>query len=189
MNFEEQLLMDLKTEIATRADRRRRVIRTRSVLATAAMAAAAAIAVPLLTGTGTPAYAVSTNSDGTISVDINEFRDADKLEGDLKEAGVLADVSYVPIDKQCEPGRGEVVGGEPTGLDDFRDSVSYKAARVRTGGVNIDPGYVGKGQTLVLEFAENKESGEGPVVTARFKPLVMTGPVKPCTLVDWNPAG
>ncbi|TDC05578.1 hypothetical protein E1267_19005 [Nonomuraea longispora] len=186
MNFEEQLLMDLKTEIAARADRRRRLTRTRSVLGVAGMAAVAAIAVPLLTGTGTPAYAVSTNTDGTISVEINEFRDADKLEGDLKEAGVQADVSYVPIAKQCEPGRGEVVGGEPSTLEEFRDSMGYKAARVRTGGVDIDPRYVGQGQTLVMEFAENKESAEGGVITSRFKALVMTGPVEPCTLVDWD---
>ncbi|MEO3889578.1 hypothetical protein [Nonomuraea sp. B5E05] len=186
MNFEEQLLMDLKTEIAARADRRRRLTRTRSVLGVAGMAAVAAVALPLLTGTGTPAYAVSTNTDGTISVQINEFRDADKLEGDLKEVGVRADVSYVPIGKQCEPGRGAVVGGEPAGIEEFRKSVSYKAARVRTGGVDIDPRYVAQGQTLVMEFAENKEGSGEPNITARFKAQVIAGPVKPCTLVDWN---
>ncbi|MFI7643855.1 hypothetical protein [Nonomuraea sp. NPDC049400] len=196
MRFEEQLLMDLKAEIGARADRRRRV--TRRLFAggaVAALAAAAAIGVPLLTGTETPAYAVSKNGDGTIRVEIKEFRDADKLEQDLKTAGVTADVTYLKAGTKCRPDRGELVGGaEPTNLEEWRKSAAYNATRPgKNGGVDISPQYIGDGQTLVLEFAENSALGPGqPGVRFQFATKLIAGQVKPCVVVDdpsWNDAG
>ncbi|MEV6038323.1 hypothetical protein AB0L65_44750 [Nonomuraea sp. NPDC052116] len=176
MRFEEQLLMDLKAEIGARTERRRRV--TRRLLAggaVAGLAAAAAIAVPLL-GAETPAYAVTKQDDGTIRVEIKEFGDAGKLEQDLKAAGVTADVTYLKPRTTCAPGRGEPVGGEATTPEEWRQSVSYKAARPRTSGVDISPRYVGAGQTLVLEFAEKPYW--------KLKAQVITGQVKPCAVID-----
>ncbi|MET9248066.1 hypothetical protein [Nonomuraea sp. NPDC003709] len=181
MRFEEQLLMDLKAEIGARTERRRRV--TRRLLAggaVAGLAAAAAITVPLLAGAETPAYAVTKQDDGTIRVEIKEFGDAGKLEQDLKAAGVTADVTYLKPRTTCAPGRGEPVGGEATTPEEWRRSVSYKAARPRTSGVDISPQYVGAGQTLVLEFAEKPYW--------KLKAQVITGQVKPCTVID-DPGG
>lgn len=65
MRFEEQLLMDLKTEMTARNERSRRVgRRLLAGAAVAGLAAVAAVAMPLLTGPE-PAYAVSENANGT----------------------------------------------------------------------------------------------------------------------------
>lgn len=98
MGFEERILLELKAEIAAQAARRRRARAARRLVAGAAvtgLAAAAAVGVPLLTGTEPPAYALSRNPDGSIRVQINEFRDPGRLEADLARHGVSADVTYL----------------------------------------------------------------------------------------------
>ncbi|MFD1932870.1 MULTISPECIES: hypothetical protein [Nonomuraea] len=197
MTFEEHLLMELKAEIVARGERRRRNGRRLVAgAAVAGLAAAAAIALPLLTGSETRAYAVTRNADGTIRVKINEFREADKLEKDLQAMGVDAEVDYVKPGKRCAEGRGEIVGGDewPT-FKDFAKSVSGKAVRPREAGVDIDPRYVAKGTTLVMEFTENEDQTSGPENPRplwQFKGVVVTGAVKPCVIVDdpaWNDLG
>ncbi|MCK2221336.1 hypothetical protein MF672_047160 [Actinomadura sp. ATCC 31491] len=197
MTFEEQLLMDLKAEISARAQRARRT--TRRLLAGAAVAGVAAvgaIALPLVTGAQPPAYAVSKNPDGTVRVEVNEFRDADKLERDLARAGVTADVTYLRPGTRCRGDRGRIVGGEePTTPEDWRTSVSYRAARPAGAGVDLSPAYVKPGQTLVMEFTENADQTSGPAkprVLWQFKALVVEGPVQPCVLEadpGWNDLG
>ncbi|MEU0569643.1 hypothetical protein ABZ297_30290 [Nonomuraea sp. NPDC005983] len=205
MSFEERLLMELKTEIASRQAKRRRFTGRRlfAGAAVAGLAAAAAIAVPLLTGSETPAYAVTKNGDGTIRVQINEFRDADQLETDLKKLGVTADVTYIKPGKRCEPSRGQVIGEKTSDknapreevLKAMRESTSYKAVHMRDGGADIDPSYVKPGQTLVMEFTENEDQTSGPEkprVLWQFGGYVVQGPVKPCKIIDdpsWNDLG
>ncbi|MET9344167.1 hypothetical protein [Nonomuraea sp. NPDC003804] len=197
MSFEEHLLMELKTEIAERNQRRRRVGRRLAAGAVVTgLAAAAAIAVPLLTGSETRAYAVTRNADGTIRVEVNEFRDADKLERDLRAMGVAAKVDYVKPGKMCSRDRGEIVDGQKASTwKEWRKSVSYKAARPRGAGVDVDPAYVAKGNTLVLEFTENDDQTSGPEkprVLWRFSGTVVKGEPKPCVIVDdpeWNDLG
>jgi hypothetical protein len=176
VNFEEQLLMDLKAEFAARAERRRRVGRRLFAgAAVAGSAATAAIAVPLLTGSEPPAYAVTKNSNGTIRVQINEFRDSDKLERDLGAMGVPADVTYLKPGKWCKPDRGAVVAG------------SDKVARMRKGGMDIDPKHIGKNQTLLLQLAESDGPASGPAkpqVLWQARASVIQGKVKPCVVVD-----
>ncbi|MER6946359.1 hypothetical protein ABT294_20225 [Nonomuraea sp. NPDC000554] len=205
MSFEERLLMELKAEIAARQASRRRFTGRRlfAGAAVAGLAAAAAIAVPLLTGSETPAYAVTKNGDGTIQVRINEFRDADKLEQDLKQMGVTADVSYIKPGKRCEPPRGKVIGeaqpdanaSQEERLKTLRNSLSYKAAHPGDKAFEIDPSYVKEGQTLVLEFTENDDQTSGPEkprVLWEFGGYLVQGPVKPCKIIDnpsWNDLG
>ncbi|MFJ2030521.1 hypothetical protein [Streptosporangium sp. NPDC087985] len=191
MSFEERILMELKAEITARAERRRRTGRRLFTgAAVAGLAAAAAIAVPLLTGSEQSAYAVTKNADGTINVKLNEFRDADKLEQDLKRMGVFADITYLKPGKSCKGNRGEIVGGGSP--EEWKDSASDKAARLRLTGLEIDPRYVGKGQTLVMTFSENKDRTSGPKkpgVEWTFSAYVVNGQVKPCVVVDdpiWN---
>ena len=63
---------------------------------------AAATGVPFLTGGAAPAYAVSTNDDGTVTVEINSLSDAAGLESKLRAAGIRAVVQYVPPGKACK---------------------------------------------------------------------------------------
>ncbi|MEV0619299.1 hypothetical protein AB0I81_38695 [Nonomuraea sp. NPDC050404] len=185
MSFEEQILMELKAEITERAERRRRTVRRLFTGAgVAGLAAAAAIAVPMLTGSEQPAYAVTQNTDGTISVTLNEFRDADKLEQDLKKVGVTTDITYLKPGKVCQQNRGEIIGGGSP--EEWENSASDKAARLHLSGLRIDPRQVGKGQTLVMAFSENRGRATGPDVKWQFSAYVVKGQVKPCVMVD-NP--
>ncbi|NUW40852.1 hypothetical protein [Nonomuraea rhodomycinica] len=179
MRFEEQLLMDLKAEMTARNERSRRVgRRLLAGAAVAAVAAVTAVAVPLLTG-AEPAYAVSKNANGTITVELKEFRDADQLEQDLKELGVTADVTYLKPYTKCQNDRGELVGGGYDTPEEWRESVHYKVARPGPKSFLIDPRYVGKGQTVALEFTENPK---GPV-KSQLNATVIQGPVEPCVPV------
>ncbi|GAB2959180.1 hypothetical protein ACFMQL_11445 [Nonomuraea fastidiosa] len=181
MRFEERVLMDLKAEIERRAARRRRNRRLYASGAVAAVAAAVAVAVPSLTVA--PAYAVSTNADGTVRVEINEFKDADKLERDLMANNVRADITYLPPGKQCKSGRGKTFGGRRA-MGPDADAV---ARRVRGGGFDIDPRLLANDQTLVLEFAGHTENIDG---LAKDEPLyrltasIIVGPVAPCVPID-----
>ena len=71
-----------------------------SVVAAAAVAAAAGLL--LLAGGAKPAYAVSRNDDGTVTVEINSLSDAAGLESKLREAGIHAVVVYLPPGKTCK---------------------------------------------------------------------------------------
>ncbi|MBN6051253.1 hypothetical protein JYK22_04855, partial [Nonomuraea sp. RK-328] len=193
MSFEERLLMELKTEVAARGAERRRRVTVRRLFAgtaVAGLAAAAAVAVPLLTGTESPAYAVTKNTDGTVRVQIKEFRDADKLEADLVRMGVTADVTYLKPGTWCKAGRGKVLASENP--DDWDKSISGKAIRQTKGGVDLNPKYLGKNRTAVLMYAEdpNPKSATGkPSVLWQFGGYVVEGPVTPCVVVknpSWN---
>ncbi|MFC4111718.1 hypothetical protein [Nonomuraea zeae] len=176
MRFEEQLLTDLKNEMNARNERSRRVgRRLLTGAAVAGLAAVAGVAVPLLTGSE-PAYAVSKNANGTVTVELKEFRDADQLEQDLKDMGVTADVTYLKPYTKCQSDRGTLVGGGYDTPEEWRESVHYKVARPGPKSFVIDPRYVGKGQTVVLEFTENPK---GPI-KAQLNASVIEGSVKPC---------
>ncbi|MDR8407521.1 hypothetical protein MTP10_02060 [Nonomuraea sp. 3-1Str] len=137
------------------------------------------MALPLLTGSE-PAYAVSKNTNGTITVELKEFRDADQLEQDLKDLGVTADVTYLKPYTKCQNDRGTLVGGRYDTPEEWRKSAHYKVARPGPKGFVIDPRYVGKGQTVALEFTENPK---GPV-KSQLKASVIQGAVKPCVPVQ-----
>ncbi|MFI6322187.1 hypothetical protein ACIBG8_31950 [Nonomuraea sp. NPDC050556] len=194
MRFEEQILMEMQTEIVARnaRGRRRRVLAMGATVA--GLAAVAAIGVPLLTGTESPAYAVSKGADGTVRVLINEFRDADRLERDLAKVGITADVSYLKPGTRCDFDRGELAGGKDSMLqDNYRSSVHAKVMRGRDRGFDINPEYLGKGQTLVLEFSENDDQSTGkPKVLYSFSARVVVGKVKPCKVIadpSWYDVG
>ncbi|NUR87510.1 MAG: hypothetical protein HOY71_25800 [Nonomuraea sp.] len=168
MSFEERLLMELKTEIGRRG-RRRRLLRGGLVASLGAVAAG--VAVPLLIGTATPAYAITKNPDGTILVQVKEFRDADRLERDLKGAGVRADVRYLQLGTRC--------AGSTLHLDGT-------VAMARSGGVAIDPRRLRSGQTLILEVSENRRllsAGGEKFRIMTFYSRVVDGPAPPCKLV------
>jgi hypothetical protein len=114
--FEERLLRELREVVAEGAAsptiRRERSftgggwVKRRWPLAVAA-GLAAAFAVLLLMGSpfggndDRRAWAVSTNDDGTVTVEIDSLRDADGLQRELRQAGVPTVVQYVPPGKTC----------------------------------------------------------------------------------------
>ncbi|MFD9946364.1 hypothetical protein ACFWYW_30130 [Nonomuraea sp. NPDC059023] len=130
-------------------------------LLVAAGAAAAVVATPLIVATGTPAYAVTTNPDGTITVAVNELRDPEALEADLRAAGVNADVTFLPTDTWCaETPRFDSVDAAYNGNEVFtrgkeKEWRSFQATRVLSlREIKISPEHIRPGETVVLEYSE-----------------------------------
>jgi hypothetical protein len=133
-SFEERLLGELRNlavaESAAGAERPRWpkawiVARPRRRVAlvggsAALLATAVAVGAAFLTAGAGPAYAVDTNDDGTVTVEINSLGDADGLQTKLREAGIPAVVQYLPPRKACNqpwftPAQGGSPGGEIKG--------------------------------------------------------------------------
>lgn len=186
MNFEEKLLVELKAEMADRATREtvggpRRITGRRWVAGTAVagVAAAGAVAVPLVTGSATPAYAITSNADGSVTVKINEFRHPDRLQADLAARGIRSDITYLAPGKNCAadpfPGR----HGHPT------DPATWPIQDTDNNEYKITPQHIAPAQTLVLRFKENPQH-----TSAVLGFWLGNGPVKPCKIVNgptWNP--
>jgi hypothetical protein len=109
-HFEERLLEELRSLVVAGPSSSPRVwvtprSRRRLGLAggvAALLAAAAGAGVPFLVGGAAPAYAVNTNDDGTVSVEINSLSDAAGLQSKLRQAGVPAVVQYLEPGKACK---------------------------------------------------------------------------------------
>ncbi|MEV4324845.1 hypothetical protein AB0J37_21640 [Microbispora rosea] len=168
---------------------RRRVV-TAPRLLVAAGVAAAAVTAPLVAGGGTPAYAVTENPDGTITVALNEMRDPEGLRADLLAAGVTADVSFLAPHTRCADSRFE--GADPSygsrghteaqlrkGVEQWRSFAVARVVDVRE--IRIRPEFIRPGETLVLEFRDNQDARRPWRLGAW---LAKAGsPVKPCTPV------
>ncbi len=108
MNFEDRLLVELRHEVASRpvrgTPRRARLV---AVSATAVAAIGAVVVVAL--GGGSAAYAVESESNGTVTVQIRDLSDATGLQSQLRKAGIPALVRYGAGTPGCGLGAG--VGG------------------------------------------------------------------------------
>ncbi|MGC5012931.1 hypothetical protein ACLQ2R_19385 [Streptosporangium sp. DT93] len=210
--FEERLLAELRTEIATRAERGRapalvpgRFTGRRFAWAgagVATIAAATAIAVPLAIGSQTPAYALTENTDGSISLTINEFRDPEQVERDLAELGVRADITYLPLGKRCGNARAPFVKGDKAvaSAEDLSGKDPVVQARTRKrmenlssakairpeNGITINPRHMAPGQIVMIEVWENpvEPTVERPGVAWGFAGRLTGGPIAPCQVVD-----
>lgn len=108
-NFEERLLVELKTMVAAEPAERgqRRAVRPRRRLALAGGLAAVVVAAAVTAGafflsTGMQAaYAVTKHADGSVTVEIDSLTDAAGLQAKLEAAGVNAVVEYLPAGKMC----------------------------------------------------------------------------------------
>ncbi|MEO3813933.1 hypothetical protein ABGB17_33465 [Sphaerisporangium sp. B11E5] len=143
-------------------------------LAGTAVAAAAAIAVPL--SLGTPAYAVDKLPDGTVTVRIHEFLEPKKLQASLRDAGISAEVDYLPVGQACRQPRGVQPATAQLAVEQPAD-----------GGLafRIPAGQVKPGQTLVFvaTFADDDPSQAGSIAMS-----VVEGRAARCTAVP-APAG
>ncbi|MDA0632331.1 hypothetical protein OUY22_02810 [Nonomuraea sp. MCN248] len=153
---------------------RLRLPRPMLVLPVAAAAMALVIAFGLGLG-GAPAYAITLLDDGTIHVTLNEIRDADGLEADLRDLGVNAVVDYVPDGQRCSP--------QPRSTDllpqeEARLGVWPPPQNPAGDGFTIDPAVVGPGQTAVIELSISDDER-----IASIWARVSNGPVAACELV------
>ena len=101
-NYEDRLLVELQKLVV--AEPRRNHRGRRFALAgglTAAAGVAVAAGVLLLSAGTQAAYAVTRNSDGSVTVEIDSLTDAAGLQAKLQAAGVNAVVEYLPEGKMC----------------------------------------------------------------------------------------
>ena len=171
-SYETALLHELRGEVERRAvltsdvpatatvTPARRTVRRRLVLAGASVAAvAAAVTVPLALG-GSAAYAVSPNSDGSVTVTIQRPEDADGLQRALAANGVNAEVDYVPSGYVCDPERYTPADGPSTGPVSVQSSAEGMTFTV--------PRAMGDaGRTLVIVMSGDQHSGSLEVLSAQ----------------------
>lgn len=115
--------------------------------------------------------AVSGRNNGEVTVRVNRLEGADGLERALSEHGITADVTYLPADKVCAPGRYAAV--DTPGL-----TLSVSADRFE---VTIPPGAVGKDDSFVLSAAV-VPLAKGVRVAVDFD--IAHGPIAACQVVD-----
>ena len=186
--FEDRLLGELRMVVAERAsDAGRPSGRPRGHLARGgrrfALAGAAAVVVVLVGMSGLlvhygdgapPAYAVTRNMDGSVTVEVRSLRDAAGLQRALRAAGIPAVVRYAPPGKTCRRGWFTPAGGHGTGFSRVggKNGVVHFTIRRR-----IPPG-----DTLVITTSGGTPS-RSRAVYGRLAIAVARGPVGACTLV------
>jgi len=172
------------SEIRRPAGRPRRRPPRPALLASAlALGVAAAVGVPVLLGGGTPAYAVSRNADGTLTITINQAKDPEPLEATLRGMGVNAVVDYIPVGKRCSPQPRSTSFLSRQEAQHPADGRPFLIWPSDEPGFRIDPAAVKPGQTAVLEFSVSADER-----TAGIWANISNGPVAPCTLVDSDEA-
>ncbi|MGH3655308.1 MAG: hypothetical protein ACRDUA_01490 [Micromonosporaceae bacterium] len=188
--FEDRLLAELKQVVAERpapepTPARETVAAARgfgwklklaAIGAAVAAGVAVAVALPLAPGQqDEPAYAVTVQDDGKVRVEIYELKDAEGLERKLEEAGIPAEVDYLPPGKMCREPRytssdSQAVAGPPESGGD---------PTIMT----LDPKALRDGETVVLTTSTYDGLDNGlSAVSVGFG--VATGEVKPCEPVD-----
>jgi hypothetical protein len=133
--------------------------------AMATVTAAAAVAVVVVAGpSSTPAYAVTKNADGTVTLSLHELAmkpaEQKKLAAKLRGAGVNMIVDTLPAGKTCADGRGRSADVKWEDSDDRRDMRAVLAP----------------GDTLAMTYS-------GPE-RMNYVASLFTGPVAKCQPVD-----
>ncbi len=178
--FEERVLVELMAVVSAQAalappvplaparQRRRRLWYVPVAGAAATVIAVALVATAVRP---TPAYAVSGGNGQDITVKVTRLEGAESLQGALRERGIIADITYLPSDKACQPGRYAEVDTPGLSLGVGADLFEVK----------IPAGAVGEGDTFVLSAAVTP-TDRGVRAIVEFG--VTQGAVAPCTVVD-----
>ncbi|GLX00257.1 hypothetical protein [Microtetraspora sp. NBRC 16547] len=144
--------------------------------ALAGMAFGASLVAPTLIGSTAPAYAVTENPDGTITVEIrNRFYIKDfneKLETELRAFGVPAVVDVVPYGKKCKEPRARYRPWEET-----QDLTSWNPSPDALG-FTLHRDQIKSGQTLVITYLLSDDDAS----SAALRYEVADGPVAACQL-------
>lgn len=231
--FEQRLLERLKAVVAERGEAaaaaeaaetqnttpswRRRAPR----LALGASIALAAVVVVLLVSAGgdnpSKAFAVEPRAGGGVTIKIYRLEDASGLEQALEDAGIQAQVTWLPAGKVCRephfkpvvvhlPGGGSFGGGTMSGpggitigiggtkawRESFgkyrRGEISAEEYRNLTPNLNLDPKAFQPDQSVVISGTPTPYNGD-PEGGSITKMGVAEGPVEPCKLVPALPSG
>lgn len=204
-SFEQKLLDELKTVVAERgkeqaaatgASTRPSAWRRAPRLALAAMTVLAAAAAVLLFNSGgdnTPkAFAVEPQAGGGVTIRVYSLEDAAGLERALEDAGIEAQVTWLPPGTFCReprftpskaklPGGGSLSGFSMGGPGALTISVARTAqARKRPlANVNLDPAAFRPDQSVVL-WGSPRPFGGDPEGGFQAEFAVAEGPVEPC---------
>lgn len=232
-DFEQRLLARLKAVVAERgaAASAAETARTRPAtsswrrraprLALGAGIALAAVAVALIVSAGgdnaSKAFAVEPQKGGGVKIKIYSLEDASGLEQALEDAGIRAQVTWLPAGKVCRephykptivhlPGGGSFGGGTMTGpggitigigstktwRESFgkrmRGEISDEEMRESVANINLDPAAFKPQQSVVLSGTPVPYNGD-PEGGSITKMAVAEGPVEPCKLVPALPSG
>lgn len=225
--FEERLLSRLKAVVAERGAAEAGSEpapsgsggpgwRGASRLAFGAVAALATAAVVLVfsSGGGNPsrAFAVERQAGGGVTIKVYSLEDASGLEAALEDAGIRAQVNWLPVGMTCRephytpsrvklPGGGTVGSFEGGGAGALKISIGStrrwreSAGRVRRGEIsdreiasfNLDPAAFRPDQSVIL-FGSPIPFGGDPEGGFRARFQVAEGPVEPCNPLP-APAG
>lgn len=187
-HFEQNLLTELREVVANQAARipapRPRPHR-RIALATAGggLLAVAAVVGPSAIGVerAPAAYAVEANDDGTVTVEVRRFEDADGLERQLRAHGITAEVDYTPPDKYCGPRFDRMDTRVPAGAVTTDVGENWS--------VTVRPDLLA-GRTLVITHeafwysVSESDIGDHDVQMVMVEVAAVTGKVPPCVLAD-----
>ncbi len=137
------------------------------------LAAAAVTAIAVFTHSmwPSPAFAVTGRNGREVTVKVMRLEGADQLEQALSERGIPADITYLPIGKQCAPNRYQSINAPGLSL-----SVSADWFKV-----TIPANAVGRDDTFVLSAAVVPlENG----VRAAVEFDIAHGAIAPCKIIN-----
>lgn len=234
-DFEQRLLARLKAVVAERGAAAVAAAATRAPATTSSWRqraprlalgagvalAAVAVAVALIVGAGgdnpSKAFAVEPQNGGGVRIEIYRLEDAPGLEQALEDAGIQAQVTWLPAGKVCRephykptivhlPGGGSFGGGTMSGpggitigigstktwRESFgkrvRGEISDREMRESVANVNLDPAAFKPNQSVVLSGTPVPYDGD-PEGGSITKMAVAEGPVEPCKAVPAPPSG
>ncbi len=190
-------------------------------LALGAGVALAAIAVALVVSAGgdnpSKAFAVEPQKGGGVTIKVYALEDASGLEQALEDAGIRAQVTWLPAGKVCRephykptivhlPGGGSLGGGTMTGPGGItigigsaqqsrqrfgeyrRGEISADEFKNSTANLNLDPKAFTPNQSVVISGTPTPYNGD-PEGGSITKMGVAEGPVEPCKPVPAPPSG
>lgn len=121
---------------------------------------------------GTAAYAVTPQADGRVRVEIAHLSDADGLERKLADAGIPAQVTYLPTGTVCAEPRFTPVAG------DSRQMVGFEGGTDGSLAFTLDRADFSTGRSLVIVTSGPQD---GPPTTGtEVLAAIAEGPVASC---------
>jgi hypothetical protein len=194
--FEDRLLNELEEIVAGNAKARPSRWRTWTPRFAVAGLAAAALTIGSVTttsNTGNNAWAVSENSDGSVTIQLYlELDNLDGLERSLRAAGVRSELDGYPNDKRCATADRWTPSTSAV-AEEVHDAVYVKERKPgQPMEFTIDPGRMASDETLVIDHREARDfdvrNGDGSMshwaAGGHLRVAVARGEIAPCELVD-----
>ena len=184
--FEERLLATLRTQVqspaATGGGGTKPHRTPRRLLAAVAVAALAVGLPTALSGSSnSPAFAVESDGDGIVTVDIHRLTDAAGLEQQLAANGINARVDYTPSGKTCKMPRFTPAPDSPlTAWARDPDSTTFGDGNIAFKLRSSDL----LGHTLVIMIGPDGIRTVPESTSVRVEIGLADGPVAACELVD-----